>query len=85
MFGTSQWGLGRARLMSESLKANKKRSPVSGYRARVASASDPRVSIFNSLFFICYETMATSSCSQNCWIDGISAVLCFKRLFHIVV
>ena len=23
-----------------------------------------------------------SNCSQNCWIDGISAVLCFKRLFH---
>ena len=24
-----------------------------------------------------------SNCSQNCWIDWNSAVLCFKRLFHI--
>ena len=33
----------------------------------------------------CYETM--SNCSQNFWIDWISAVpvLCFKRLFHIGV
>ena len=26
-----------------------------------------------------------SNCSQNCWIDWNSAVLCFKRLFHIGV
>ena len=38
--------------------------------ARVAS--DPRVCIFKSFF--CYETM--SNCSQNCWIDQNSAVLC---------
>ena len=25
------------------------------------------------------------NCSQNCWIDWNSAVLCFKRLFHIGV
>ena len=46
---------------------------------RVASA--PRFGIFNFLF-CCYETM--SNCSQNCWIDWNSAVLCFKRLFHIL-
>ena len=26
-----------------------------------------------------------SNCSQNCWIDWNSAVLCFKQLFHIWV
>ena len=26
-----------------------------------------------------------SNCSQNCWIDWNSAVLCFKRIFHIGV
>ena len=44
-------------------------------------ASDPHISIFNFLFF-CYETM--SYCSYNCWIDRNSAVLCFKRPFHII-
>ena len=34
-----------------------------------------------SFKFVCYATM--SNCSQNCWIDWNSAVLCFKRLFHI--
>ena len=29
------------------------------------------------------ETM--SNCSQNCWIDWNSAVLCFKRPFHIEI
>ena len=32
------------------------------------------------IFFFCYETM--SICSQNCWIDWNSAMLCFKQLFH---
>ena len=49
--------------------------------ARVAS--DPRVGIFNFPFFVCYKTM--SNCSQNCWIDWNSAVLCFKRRLHIGV
>ena len=26
-----------------------------------------------------------SNCNQNCWIDRISAMLCFKRLVHIGV
>ena len=26
-----------------------------------------------------------SNCSQNCWIDSNSAMLCFKRLFHVGV
>ena len=43
-------------------------------------ASDPCVSIFSFLFCCCYETM--SNCSQNCWIDWNSAVLCFKRPFN---
>ena len=30
-----------------------------------------------------YETM--SNCSQNCWIDWNSAVLCFKRHFYVGV
>ena len=34
-------------------------------------------------FCCCYETM--SNCSQNCWIDWNSAMLCFKQLFHIGV
>ena len=34
-------------------------------------------------FLVGYETM--SNCSQNCWIDWNSAVLCFKWLFHIGV
>ena len=53
----------------------KKRSPV---LVSVRVASDPRIT---NLF--CYETM--SNCSQNCCIDWNSAVLCFKRLFHIGV
>ena len=35
---------------------------------------------FYLFFFPRYETI--SSCSQHCWIDWNSAVLCFKRLFH---
>ena len=45
----------------------------------------PQISVsafFNFLFFL-YETM--SNYSQDCWIDWNSAVLCFKRLFHIGV
>ena len=38
---------------------------------------------FLMFFFLCYESM--SNCSQNCWIYWNSAVLCFKRLFHIGV
>ena len=49
--------------------------------ARVAS--DPRVGIFNFLLFFVLWNM--SNCSQNCWIYGNSAMLCFKRLFHIGV
>ena len=37
-----------------------------------------RTSAFLVSFFFGYETM--SNCSQNCWIDWDSAVLCFKRL-----
>ena len=50
--------------------------------ARVASAPC-RASAFLMFFLFCYETM--SNCSQHCWIDWNSAVLCFKRLFHIGV
>ena len=57
---------------------------------RVASdprvASHPRVGIISVLLFYLffgYETIF--NCSQNCWIDRNSAVLCFKRLFHIGV
>ena len=59
-------------------KANNQKSLVSAL-----VVSEPRVRIFNFRFFFCYETM--SNCSQNCWIDWNSAVLCFKRLFHIGV
>ena len=45
----------------------------------VRVTSDPRIGIF-SFLFIYYETM--SNCSQNCWIDWNSAVLCFKQLSH---
>ena len=38
-------------------------------------ASEPRISILNFLFSPC-ETM--SNCSQNCWIDWNSAMLCFN-------
>ena len=54
---------------------------VSGFWS--VHASPQRVGIFYFLFFLYYETM--SSCSQNCWIDWNSVVLCFKRLFHIWV
>ena len=58
---------------SSNFKAKKK---VSGFWSQ---ASDLRVSIFSFLFLFCCETM--SNCSQNCWIDWNSAVLCFKRFF----
>ena len=53
-------------------------SPISGLRARRLRPARWHFK-FSSSF--CYETM--SNCSQNCWIDWNSAVLCFKRLFHI--
>ena len=47
----------------------------------VCVASDLYVGIFgfSAFFFFCYETR--SNCSQNCWIDWNSAVLCFKQVF----
>ena len=56
-------------------KAKIKKSHVSGLRARRLRPA--------LRHFCCYETM--SNCSQNCWIYCDSAVLCFKRLFHIGV
>ena len=58
------------------------------YKAKMKGSGfwSPRVSpqtstsTFLVFYFICYETM--SNCSQNCWIDWNSAVLCFKRPFH---
>ena len=29
------------------------------------------------VFFFCYETM--SNCNQHCWMDRISAVLCYHK------
>ena len=60
----------------------KKRKKVSGFWSPRHIASEPHVSVFNFLLF-CYETM--SNYNQNCWIDLNSAVLCFKRLFHVGV
>ena len=45
----------------------------SGWRTRASAF------LISGVFF-CYETM--SNCSQNCWIDWNSAVLCFKWLSH---
>ena len=42
-------------------------------------ASDLHISIFSFILF-CYETM--SNCSQNCWMDWNSAVLCFNVFLH---
>ena len=57
--------------------------PEKGLRFLVSAsvASGPaRIGIFSSLVFVSYETM--SNCSQNCWMNWNSAVLCFKRLFY---
>ena len=51
---------------------SKKKSPVSGC-----------LSPARWLFSLHYETMF--NCSQNCWIDRNSAMLCFKWLFYIGV
>ena len=50
--------------------------------ARVASIMRPSRGHFEFSVF-CYEMM--SNCSQNCWINWNSAVVCFKRLFHVGV
>ena len=42
-----------------------------------------RAAVLQFIIFFCYEQM--SNCSQNCWIDWNSVVLCFKRLVHIGV
>ena len=60
------------------IRPPKKKSPASGFRTR---RPRPARQHFNFFFFLGYEMM--SNCSQNCWIDWNSAVLCFKRLFHI--
>ena len=55
-----------------------KKSQISGLRTRRLRPAN-RHFLFIFLFF--YYVML-SNCSQNCWIDWNSAVLCFKRLFH---
>ena len=55
---------------------------VSGFCPPHASPQT-HASAFKKQFFWGGETM--SNCSQNCWIDWNSAVLCFKWIFHIGV
>ena len=55
---------------------------VSGFWSPRTSPQTCASAFLIFLFCCCYETM--SNCSQNCWIDWNSAVLCFKKSFYII-